>query len=109
MNYIYYLPFLVFIVASYVYYQRKNKKQDQRFNNIRDEYISENSTLTEEQTDSLSKGFPWIGMDSPVLIELFGEPRRKRVLDQSLTRTIWSYGNLFVYINNGKVTEWKSR
>jgi len=109
MNTLFYLPFFLFIIAAYIYYQQKNKKTDIHYSEKRAEYLSDSNTLTEEQSENLSHGLPWVGMESHVLIDFFGEPRRKRVLDQSLTRVIWSYGDLFVYIDCGKVIEWKNR
>jgi len=71
--------------------------------------ISDNSNLTEDQKNNLSKGLPWIGMESKTLLELFGEPSKKRILNDTMTRFIWSYGKIFIYVNDNKVAEWKKR
>lgn len=109
MNNLYYIPFFLFIIAAYLYYQSKNRKRDRFYREERLDYIKDHPGLSAEQLENLSQGLPWTGMDSETLIALFGEPRRKRVLDQTLTRVIWSYADLFVYLNNGKVAEWKGR
>jgi hypothetical protein len=109
MNNYYYIPFFLFIIAAYIYYQRKGKREQLFYRTRRIEFLDNNKNLTEEQSNNLSHGLPWNGMESGILIELFGEPRRKRVMDQSMTRTIWSYGELFVYIDDDRVIEWKRR
>lgn len=106
---LYHIPFVLFIIGAYIYYTVKNRDQKKYYKKIRDDYLRNRKDITPEQSDNLSKGIPWQGMDSSLLITLFGEPRRKRVLDQSLTKTIWSYADLFVYLDNGIVIEWKSK
>lgn len=109
MNYIYYIPFFLFIIAAWFYYQRKMKIRHKFYREKREQYIQENTLLTNEQKENLSKGLPWKGMDSGLLSGLFGEPTRKRALDQSASKSIWSYGTLFVYLDGDIVYEWKSR
>ena len=109
MNTLFYIPFFLFIIAAYFYYQQKSRKKDLFYREERLDYVKDHPELAKEHSENLSQGLPWVGMDSETLISLFGEPRRKRVLDQSLTRVIWSYADLFVYLNEGRVAEWKSR
>jgi len=109
MNKLLYIPFFLFIIGAYIYYWKKGQKQEQYFKEKRAQYILGNPGLSSEQTENLSSDLPWIGMDTLTLTSLFGEPRKKRVLDQSMTRFIWSYTNLFIYIYEGSVAEWKSR
>ena len=109
MSNIYFIPFFIFIIGAYIYYSHQAKQQKQYYNKIRDEYRLNTKDLSVEQSENLTKGIPWQGMDSSLLITLFGEPRRKRVLDQSLTKSIWSYADLFVYLDKGIVIEWKSK
>ena len=109
MNYTHYIPFLLFVAAAWIYYDFRLKKNNRLYRDRREKFIQKNSGLTSEQRENLSAGIPWRGMNTELLTELFGEPQRKRILDQSLTRTIWSYGTLFIYVENGKVTEWKRR
>ena len=104
-----YIPFLLFIIAAYFYYHQKLQNRERYYKSKRNEFLYNNPGLTEEQTNNLNLDLPWIGMESSLLTELFGDPKRKRVLDQSMKRIIWSYPNLFVYLNEDKVAEWKSR
>lgn len=106
---IYILPFILFIIGAYIYYSHQANKQNNYYKNKRHIFLQETKTLSEDQSNNLTKGIPWQGMDSSLLITLFGEPRRKRVLDQSLTRMIWSYSDLFVYLDNEIVMEWKRK
>jgi len=109
MNNLMYIPFFLFIIAAYIYYQRKEKKQEQFFIEERNSYIRKNPELPEEKSQNLLSGIPWTGMDTATLVSLFGEPRRKRVLDGSMTRLIWSYSDIFIYIDREKVIEWKKK
>jgi hypothetical protein len=109
MNNLYYIPFFLFIAGAYYYYSSKAKKQAYFYNNKRKNYITENSDLTEQQVTNLQKDLPWEGLTSAELTMLFGEPRRKRVLDESLTKYIWSYADIFIYIKDDKVVEWKKK
>ena len=109
MNNLIYVLFILFIPAAYFYYHGKGKKKEQFYRNKRKTYISENPGLTDEQSDNLSSGLPWIGMNSNTLIELFGEPGRKRMLNESMTKYIWSYGKIFIYLHENIVVEWKKR
>ena len=109
MNNLMYLPFLLFIIAAYIYYMIREKRKVQFYRDKRAQYINKNSDLTEEQSQNLTQNLPWVGMESSILLDLFGEPRKKRILDQSLTRVIWSYADTFIYINDGFVVEWKNR
>ncbi len=106
---LYILPFLIFIVGAYIYYSQQAQKQKNYYRKQRDEYLQSSKNLSEDQSQNLTDGIPWQGMDSGLLILLFGEPRRKRVLDQSLTKMIWSYADLFVYLDNEIVIEWKRK
>lgn len=106
---IYILPFLAFIVGAYIYYSRKAQNLKGKYDLKRHEYLRESSELSKEQRENLNNGIPWKGMDSALLIKLFGEPRRRRFLDQSLTKMIWSYADLFVYLDNDTVIEWKKK
>ncbi|MBB6479577.1 hypothetical protein [Spirochaeta isovalerica] len=109
MNKLYLLPFLLFLVGAWFYFSRRQMKLKIFYAEQRQRYIESHSELTGEQKASLSKGEPWPGMPSKILIELFGEPDRKRVLDQSVTRFIWTYPDLFVYISGDEVAEWKKK
>lgn len=108
-SYAYYIPFLAFVAAAWIYYDLRLKKRNRIFREKREAFVRETEGLTEEQRSNLISGLPWKGMDTATLAELFGEPQRKRILDQSLTRTIWSYGTIFVFVENDAVTEWKKR
>lgn len=109
MNKLYYIPFFLFLIGAYYFYNNRAKKQTQFYKEKRDLYIKEHPDLTVEQSENLQKNIPWSGMDSATLTGLFGEPGRKRVLEQSLTKFIWSYPDLFVYIHKGTVVEWKQK
>lgn len=105
----YYIPFLIFVVIAWIYYDLRMKKKNRLLKEKREKFLSETEDLTEEQRNNLSAGLPWKGMDAETLRDLFGEPQRKRILDGTLTRIIWSYGSIFVYVENDAVTEWKKR
>lgn len=109
MNGLYYIPFFLFIIFSWLYFQRKMKRRDDHYNEVREQYLRERPELPSEQVSALRRKEPWIGMDSRLLTELFGEPHRKRGLDQLQTRFIWSYSRFFVYISDSEVAEWKKR
>lgn len=109
MNYTHYIPFLIFVALAWVYYDFRLKKNNRLYRDRREKYMEENDGLSAEQRANLTSGLPWKGMPADLLTELFGEPRGKRILDQSLTRTIWSYGTLFIYVDKEIVVEWKER
>jgi len=109
MNKLYILPFFLFLIASWFYYKGKMNRQKALLSSKREEYIRSRPDLPEDQKINLEKGEPWPDMPVDLLVELFGEPMRKRVLDQSVTRFIWSYGDLFVYVSGDRVAEWKKR
>lgn len=109
MNAYLYIPFLIFIAGAYFYYYKKSLNQLRHYKEKRRQFLKENPDLSSDKIKNLSADLPWKGMESQLLLNLFGEPRRKRELDQSLERTIWSYGDLFVYVNDNKVIEWKAK
>ncbi|MDA3812055.1 MAG: hypothetical protein PF518_17185 [Spirochaetaceae bacterium] len=109
MNFFMYIPFFLFIIGAFVYYQKKERKKELLFKEKRQQFVLEHPDLSVEQSENLSSGLPWIGMDSSTLTSLFGEPVKKRILDQSMTRFIWSYPNLFIYLYEDNVAEWKNR
>ncbi|MBN2657608.1 MAG: hypothetical protein JXR86_11160 [Spirochaetales bacterium] len=106
---IYITPFLLFLIAAWLYYSRNQKKQNAYYAEQRKQYMESHPQLPEEQRTNIRNGEPWPGMKTELLIDLFGEPGRKRVLDQSVTRFIWSYSDLFVYITGDEVVEWKRK
>lgn len=106
---IYIIPFLLFIVGAWFYYDRKMKSRKAHYAKKRLQYIQLHGELTNEQKQNLEQGTPWKGMASSLLVELFGEPHRKRVLNQSVSKFIWTYSDQFVYLEEDVVIEWKEK
>jgi len=104
-----YLLFIAFIIGAYIFYTKKNKQRSEYFQSLRDQYIREHPDLDLERRTNLEAGRPWEGMNTELLIELFGEPYRKRPMNNDASRTIWTYGSLFVYVENGRVGTWNRR
>ena len=106
---LYYAAFAVFIIIAYGYYARKNRRLREYFQRCRDEYIRENGGLEKDKRRALEEGHPWEGMDTQLLLRLFGEPYRKRPMNSDASKTIWTYGSIFVLVENQQVTTWKKR
>jgi len=108
-EWLYYAAFLVFIIIAYGFYTRKNRRNREFFEKRREIYIREEEGLEEEKRQSLTAGHPWEGMDTELLVRLFGEPYRKRPMNNDASQTIWTYGNLFVLVESQRVITWKER
>jgi hypothetical protein len=101
--------FLAFVVAYYLYYTLKARRDASKYETHRKEYLEGHPEMPEERASALSAGVPWEGMEAATLVELFGQPRRRRLMDPASGRVIWSYGHLFVYLEADKVVAWKTR
>lgn len=104
-----YLLFFAFIVGAYIYYTKKNKQRTEYYQNLRAQYISKHLDLEPERKMELEAGHPWEGMNTKLLIELFGEPYRKRPMNSDASQMIWTYGSFFVYVDSGRVETWNQR
>lgn len=109
MQPLYYLFFLAFVIIAYMYYTRKNRQRTAFFEAARKKYIEAKRELDSDKKESLEKGYPWEGMSTELLLQLFGEPYRKRPMNNDASETIWTYGRLFVLVENGRVVTWHDR
>lgn len=103
------IVFFAFLVAYYVYYTWKSRRDTRKQEAIREAYLEGHPDLSEEQTSALAAGLPWKGMGEETLIALFGEPRRRRLMDPASGRVIWSYRGFFVFLEADMVVAWKTR
>lgn len=108
-EFFYYAAFIIFILTAYGFYTRKNRRNREFFEKCREDYLRQNEELEEEKRQALKAGHPWEGMDTELLIRLFGEPYRKRPMNNDASQTIWTYGSLFVLVENQRVITWKER
>jgi len=104
-----YIFFVLFIVAAYIYYTKKKTRQDEFFRMRRKQYLEEHQGLDSEKIEALEHGHPWIGMDTEILKDLFGEPYRQRPMNSDASETIWSYGRIYVLVDDNRVKTWSNR
>ena len=104
-----YFLFIAFIVLAYIYHTRKNKQRSAYYNRLRREYIDQNQDLEASKKHALEQGHPWLGMDKELLIGLFGDPSRKRPMNEDASQMIWTLDRIYVLMVDDRVQTWNQR
>ena len=109
MEPIYLIFIIVFIIGAYLYHTKATKQRSAHFSNMRKHYLAEHPDLQDDKRDLLERGYPWVGMDCELLNKLFGEPYRKRPMNEDASQTIWTYPRIYVLVKDNQVRTWNDR
>jgi len=104
-----YFLFIAFIAFAYIYYTRRNKQRSAYYNRLRKAYIEKNQDLEPPKKNALAQGHPWVGMDKELLVSLFGDPSRKRPMNEDASQMIWTLDRIYVLMVDDRVQTWNHR
>lgn len=104
-----YFLFIAFIGIAYIYYTRRNTQRLAYYKRLRREYIERHQDIEAPKKHALEQGHPWVGMNKELLISLFGDPSRKRPMNEDASRMIWTLDRIYVLMVDDRVETWNHR